>query len=59
MKAYAKMQGLSVSALLRRSVLERIEDEYDLTVYEEAMREYQSDKKTYTLSDIQNILEND
>lgn len=36
-KAYADMNGLTVSELLRRSVLERIEDEFDLKAYDEAM----------------------
>ncbi len=33
-KAYAEMNGISVSELLRRSVMERIEDEFDLAEFE-------------------------
>ena len=40
-RAYAALNGMTVSELLRRSVLERIEDEYDLKAYEEAMAAYQ------------------
>ena len=36
-KAYADMHGLTVSELMRESVLDRIEDEYDLKIFEEAM----------------------
>ena len=32
-KKYAELHGISVSELLRRSVLEHIEEEYDLQAY--------------------------
>lgn len=51
-KAYAEMQGISVSELLRRSVLERIEDEFDLKAYEEAMAEYRKNPVTYSLEEV-------
>ena len=51
-KAYAEMQGISVSELLRRSVLERIEDEFDLKAYEEAMAEYKKNPVTYSLEEV-------
>lgn len=51
-KAYAAMNGLSVSELLRRAVMERIEDEFDLKAYEEAYAEYKADPETYSLADV-------
>ena len=51
-KAYAETQGISVSELLRRSVLERIEDEFDLKAYEEAMAEYKKNPVTYSLEEV-------
>ena len=51
-KAYAEMYGISVSELLRRSVMERIEDEFDLKAYEEAMAEYKKNPVTYTLDEV-------
>lgn len=51
-KAYAEMQGISVSELLRRSVMERIEDEFDLKAYEEAMAEYRKNPVTYSLDEV-------
>ena len=36
-KKYAKLDNLTVSELIRRTIMERIEDEYDLEVYNEAM----------------------
>lgn len=55
-RRYAKMSGISVSELLRQSVLERIEDEYDLKAYEKAMAVYQEDPTTYTLDEVEKEL---
>lgn len=51
-KAYAALNGMTVSELLRRSVLERIEDEYDLKAYEEAMAAYKANPVTFSLEDV-------
>ena len=51
-KAYADMHGMTISSLIRESVLERIEDEYDLKVYEEAMAEYSANPVTYDFMDV-------
>lgn len=51
-KAYADMHGMSVSELLRRSTLERIEDELDLKAYEEAMAEYKANPITHDFMDV-------
>lgn len=55
-KTYAKMNGMSMSELIRSSVMERIEDEYDIKVYEEAMMEYLSDPETYSLDEVEKEL---
>ena len=39
-KKYAELHVISVAELLRRSVIEHIEDEDDLQAYEEAIAEY-------------------
>ena len=48
-RAYAALNGITVSELLRRSVLERIENEFDLKAYEEAMAAYQENPITFSL----------
>lgn len=53
---YAEMNGISVSALLRESVLERIEDEYDLKLYEEAMAEYLANPVTYSHEEVARLI---
>ncbi len=51
-KAYADIHGMSVSSLIRESVLEKIENEYDLKDYEEAMAEYRANPITYDFVDV-------
>ena len=55
-KKYAEMNGISVSELLRRSVLEHIEEEYDLQAYTEAIAEYRENPITYTLDEVEKEL---
>ena len=51
-KAYAKMQGMTVSELIRRIVMEHIEEKFDLKDYEKAHAEYDKDPETFTLDDV-------
>lgn len=39
LQEYAKTGGITVSELIRTSMLEKIEDEYDLKAYEQAILE--------------------
>ena len=55
-KKYAELHGISVSELLRRSVLEHIEEEYDLQAYKEAIVEYRENPITYTLDEVEKEL---
>ncbi|GEK89122.1 Ribbon-helix-helix protein, copG family [Alkalibacterium putridalgicola] len=40
-REYAKSKNISVSALFRNAVLEKIEDDSDLNLYKQAMQEYE------------------
>ena len=55
-KAYADMNNISLSDLIRNAVLEKIEDEYDLESYNKAMEEYKNNPKTYTLDEVKEEL---
>ena len=55
-KKYAELKRMSVSELIRQSVIERIEDEYDLKVYEKAMAEYRQNPVTYSLEEVEREL---
>ena len=43
--SYAKMHSISVSEAFKRALFEKIEDEYDVAVFEEAYNEYVKDGK--------------
>lgn len=55
-KAYAEMNGISLSELVRKSIMEKIEDEYDLKCYYEAMEEYKKNPKTYTHEEVKKMM---
>lgn len=55
-KKYAELHGLSVSELVRQTVLSRIEDEFDLEAYDAALRGHQRNPKTYTLEEVEREL---
>ena len=44
-KAYAEINNISLSDLIRNAVLEKIEDEYDVEWYNEAIKEYRKNHK--------------
>ena len=52
-KKYAELNGITVSELLRQSVIHRIEDEYDLNAYKEAMAEFKKNPVTYSLDEVE------
>lgn len=58
-KKYAEMNGMSVSDLIRQSVLERIQDEYDLGVYNKAIAAYRENPITYSHEEVRKMLELD
>ena len=47
------------SALIKNSVIGKIEDEYDERAYEQAVAEYKNDSKTYTVEEVGKMLEAD
>ena len=55
-KKYAEINGMSVSELIRRSVLEKIEDEYDLKEYQQALAEFHKNPTTYSLETVEKEL---
>ncbi len=49
---YAAAFGMSVSEFMRKAALERIEDELDLKVWEEAKAEFEADPLTISAAEI-------
>ena len=56
-KRYAELKNLTMTELVRQSVMEHIEDELDLQAYEEAMAEYRANPVTYTHDEVREMLE--
>ncbi len=51
--SYAKMHSISVGEAFKRALFEKIEDEYDLRVAEEAYKDYEkSGKKSEPIEDL-------
>ncbi len=55
-KKYAELNKLTVSELIRQTVMERIEDEYDLEAFNEAMKEYKETGISYSLEEVEKEL---
>ncbi|MCI9178345.1 MAG: ribbon-helix-helix protein, CopG family [Clostridia bacterium] len=56
-KAYAELNNISLSDLVREAVLEKIEDEYDLESYKKAIEEYKKNPVTYSHEEVAAMLE--
>lgn len=55
-KKYAEVNKISVSELIRQTVIERIENEYDLEMFDKAMTEYKNNPVTYSLDEVEKEL---
>ena len=49
--AYAKLQGMSLSEAIKKTYFDKIEEEYDVVAFDEALKEYKNNPKTYLLSE--------
>ena len=55
-QAYADMHSISLSEAFKRALFEKIEDEYDAKIAEEAYAEYLQDPETVSHEDAGKIL---
>ena len=55
----AELKKVSVSELVRQTVLERTEDEYDLIAFEKAIEEYRDHPLTFSQKEAVKILSNE
>ena len=55
-KKYASLKGISVSDLIRSTIMEKIEDEIDLTTYNTAMAEYRENPVSYSHTEVMSML---
>lgn len=55
-KNYAAMKGVTVSDVMRKAIMEKIEDEIDLEAYERAMAAYRANPVTYSQEEVERML---
>lgn len=55
-KKYAELNNISLSDLIRNAVMEKIEVEYDLKCYEEAITEHRKNPITYSIDEVKKEL---
>ena len=53
--AYAKIMGVSLSEAIKRAYFEKIEDEYDIALADEALKEYKKNPVTYSLEEVKKM----
>lgn len=51
-EAYAKLNGTTLSDSIKRAFFEKIEDEYDIALADAALKEYETNPKTYSLAEL-------
>lgn len=54
--SYARLHSLTLGEAFKQALFEKIEDEYDLKVYEESYEEYKQNPVTYSLEDMKKEL---
>lgn len=55
-RKYAELNAVSISDLVRKALMEKIEDEIDLKLWEEAMTEYRQNPVTYSHEEVKRML---
>ena len=56
-ESYARLHSLSLGEAFKQALFERIEDEYDIAIADEAYHEYLKNQKTYTHSEARELLD--
>lgn len=51
-KDYAKRNGLSLSAAMKQSLFDKIEDEYDIALADSRIKEYEENHIAYTHDEV-------
>lgn len=57
LKKFSEFEDITVSSFIKKCILERLEDEYDLKLIESSYQKYlDTDKKSYSLEDVEKEL---
>ena len=55
-RSYCTIHGMSMSDALKRALIERIEDEFDLAEFESAKKRYEEKPVSYSLEEVRKEL---
>ena len=55
-RSYCAIHGISMSDALKRALIERIEDEFDLAEFESAKKRYEEKHVSYSLEEVRKEL---
>lgn len=55
-EAYAKLNGVTLSESIKKAYFEKIEDDFDVALAKEALKEYEKNPKTYSLEEMKELL---
>lgn len=55
-ESYAKLHSLSLGETFKKALFDKIEEEYDIAVADEAYKEYLANPKTYSHEEVKDIL---
>lgn len=56
-ESYAKLHSMSMGEAFKTALFEKIEDDYDVVVAEEAYDEYLKNPVTYSINEVKDMLE--
>ncbi len=54
--SYAKIRGMNLSEAIKRAFFEEIENEYDIALADQAMKEYEKDSSTISHEEMRKAL---
>lgn len=54
--SYARMHGLSIGKAMKKALFNQIEDEYDISLAEIALKEFEENKKVYSVQEARKAL---
>ena len=52
LEKYAKAKSISMNQAMKQAFFEKLEDEFDIELFDEAYAEYLKDSKTYSIKDV-------
>lgn len=56
-ESYAKLHSMSIGEAFKKAFFEKVEDEFDITIANEAYAEYTSNPKTYSHEETRRLLD--